>query len=99
MKQSQTPAHVRRRDERATRGDKDVAERSTGREAWRVNGDKTNEINKGGSARMAAPDFLLKRGDAFLQRADLAVLLSHCVDQVAVRLLGLLQQLVGCRQL
>lgn len=45
------------------------------------------------------PDVVLKWGHVLLHRADLGVPLSHRLDQVAIGLLCLLQQLVGCQQL
>lgn len=48
-------------------------------------------------ARRRVPDIVLKGGDALLQPADLCISFFHRLDQIALRLLRLLQQLVGCR--
>lgn len=45
------------------------------------------------------PDVVLQRGHALLHGADLGVPLSHRLHQVAVGLLRLIQQPVGCQQL
>lgn len=45
------------------------------------------------------PDVILEQGHTLLHGADLCVPLPHRLDQVAVGLLRLLQQLVGCQQL
>lgn len=45
------------------------------------------------------PDVVLQRGHALLHGADLGVPLSHRLHQVAVGLLRLIQQSVGCQQL
>lgn len=50
-----------------------------------------------GSVRV--PDIVFKQSDTILHGADLCIPLSHCLNQVAIGLLRLLQQLVGCHQL
>lgn len=45
------------------------------------------------------PDVVLQRGHALLHGVDLGVSLSHRLHQVAVGLLRLIQQSVGCQQL
>ena len=55
----------------------------------------------GSAARVCVcvPDILLQLSDAFLQRQDVGVSLTDGFYQVAVRLLGLLQELVSRFQL